>query len=380
MVDEKPIESENSKVDEKDKEIENEKENKLEENKEQENEPEKEKEKENESKKDKEKEKEYHEEITDPKEIKALEEIKNSLATITEKKDRLVLDPFVLLNNDFLIHFLRARKLNIKKTTKMILDYYHWKAKINLDYIYSNYIFKEKYRFQLLFPHGFHKLTKDGHPIYFQIAGLVQAEELMKLGTSEEIAKYSVSINEKIERDYFKICSQIKGAYIHGVFNIIDFNGINSSFLNKKLISYVRDNLKVEQDYYPECLGKCYILNANLLFRTFYSAVKIFLDSKTKEKIKVFGNNYKQALLEEIDSDNLPTFFGGSCECPEGCLFSNAGPWKKPEDVEEDIPEDILKRRKEIIDIMISNFKKIPTNSDEKNKTNSKEGVKLDEL
>jgi hypothetical protein len=30
------------------------------------------------------------------------------------------------------------------------------------------------------------------------------------------------------------------------------------------------------------------------------------------------------------------------------CLLSNAGPWKKSEDVEEYIPEDIIKRRKEI--------------------------------
>ena len=361
MEDEKPLEGEKA------KEIENEP-------KEKENQPKKEKDN------TKDKKKEYHEEITDPKEIKSLEEIKNVLATITEKKDRAVLDPFILLDNDFLIHFLRARKLNVKKATKMIVDYYHWKARMNLDYLYLNNTFKEKYKLQLLFPHGFHKLTKDGHPIYFQIVGQLQAEELMKLGTTEEITKYNVHIYEILERDYFKICSKIKGTYIHGVFNIIDFNGINSSILNKKLISYVKDILKVGQDYYPESLGKCYVLNANLLFRTFYSAVKIFLDAKTKDKIKVFGNNYKQALLEQIDNDNLPTFFGGSCECPEGCLFSNAGPWKKPEDVEDDIPEDILKRRKEINDIMISNFKKIPTNSEEHIKTNSKEGVHLDEL
>ena len=65
---------------------------------------------------------------------------------------------------------------------------------------------------------------------------------------------------------------------------------------------------------------------------------------------------------------------------PKMVPIQQCGPWKKLEDVEEDIPEDILKRRKEIINIMINNFKKIPTNSDEKNKTNIKEGAKLDEL
>ena len=86
----------------------------------------------------KENEKEYHEEITDPKEIEALTQLKNSLATVTEKKDKMVLDIFVLNNNDFLIRFLRFKKLNIKKATRAILDYYHWKAKMNLDDIYLN--------------------------------------------------------------------------------------------------------------------------------------------------------------------------------------------------------------------------------------------------
>ena len=326
----------------------------------------------------KEAQKEYHENITDEKELKALEQFKNCIATITEKKDKAVIDPFVLLDNDFLIHFLRARKLNIKKATKMILDYFHWKAKMKLDYLYSDYIFKEKYKIQLLFPHGFHKMTKEGYPLYFQIMGQLNPDELFKIATPEEITLYSVSIYEKLERDYFKMCSQIKESYIHGVFNVIDFNGINSSILNKKLISYVKETFKICQDYYPESLAGCYVLNASLLFRSFYTTVKVFLDSKTKEKIKVFGTDYKNGLLERIDSKNLPKFFGGECECPGGCLFSNAGPWKKPEEDNEIIPEDILKRRKEITDIMT--FGKIKMAPEEQIKNTGKEGVDPDEL
>ena len=63
------------------------------------------------------------------------------------------------------------------------------------------------------------------------------------------------------------------------------------------------------------------MLNASLLFRSFYATVKVFLDTKTKSKIKVFGNDYKNALLEKIDSQNLPKVFGGECECSGGaCL------------------------------------------------------------
>ena len=320
--------------------------------------------------------KEYHDEITDKKEIEALEQFKHSIATITDKKDKMVLDPFVLLDNDFLIRFLRARKLNIKKATRMILDYYHWKAKMNLDNLYSNYVFKEKYKLQLLFPHCFHKVTKDGKPIYIEIMGKLNPDELFKLSSMEEITKYSVQIYEKLERDYFKTCSQLKGSYIHSVCNIIDFGGINSSILNKKLLAYVQETFKICQDYYPESLSESYMLNANLLFRSFYSAVKIFLDAKTRNKIKVFGSNYKESLLEKIDAENLPKFFGGLCECPEGCLFSNAGPWKKQNELEENIPEDILKKRKEIINSLF--FGKLQ--NEETIKNTGKEGMNPDDL
>ena len=327
-----------------------------------------------------EKEPEYHEKITDKEEIKALEEFKNSVATVKDKKDKVVLDPFVLLDNDFLIHFLRARKLNVKKATRMLLDYYHWKAKMNLDNLYSNFIFKDKCKLQLLFPHGFHKMTKEGYPIYFQIMGKLNPDELFKLSTPEEITRYSVHIYEVMERDYFKMCSKIKNNYIHGVFNIIDFRNIKTtSLLNKKLLSYVKETFKICQDYYPESLAGCYVLNAGFAFRTFYSAVKMFLDVKTRGKIKVFGENYKEGLLYRIDADSLPAFFGGSCQCPGGCLFSNAGPWQKDEDKVEINDEKIKRGRKEMIDYMFAGINN-NTDNEEKIKNTGKEGINPDNL
>ena len=325
------------------------------------------------------KEPEYHESITDPKEIKILEEFKHSIATITDKKDKAVLDPFVLLNNDFLIHFLRARKLNVKKATRMLMDYYHWKAKINLDDVYKNFVLKEQYKLQLLFPHGFHYYSKEGNPIYFQVMGKLNVDELFKLFTPEDLIKYSTLICETMERDYFKLCSKVKNRYVHGVFNIIDFRGIKTtSLLNKKLLSYLKESFKINQDSYPESLAACYILNAGFAFRSFYSAVKIFLDSKTRGKIKVYGDNYQAGLLDRIDADCLPSFWGGNCNCPGGCLFSNVGPWKK-EDEKENIPDEILKGRNEINDFMFS-AKNKNNDNEEKIKNNGKEGLNPDNM
>lgn len=55
----------------------------------------------------------------------------------------------------------------------------------------------------------------------------------------------------------------------------------------------------------------------------------MWIDEKTKEKIQIFGSNYKKELLKHIDPENLPDFIdGGKCKCKGGdCLSLNIGPW-----------------------------------------------------
>lgn len=305
---------------------------------------------------------EYHEAITDKKEVDALNNFKTALATITDKKDKAVINPMILLDDDLLIHFLRARKLNIKKAVKMMIDYLHWKTNIKLDCIYNDFVLQKKFILESEFPHSFHKMTKKGNPIYIQVLGLLNPERLFKEIKVDDLITYSIQIYERLERDLYRICSQKCGKYIHGVFNIIDFKGINMSILNKNLISYLKQSMKVCQDYFPESLEGCMAINAGLAFRALYTTCKVFLDSKTKKKIKVYGNNYQNAILEIVDSESLPFFLGGKCQCPQGCMFSNEGPWKTEESNEE-IPEEVLKKRKEITDIL--NQGKIQTSKDD---------------
>ena len=321
--------------------------------------------------------KEYHEAITEKSEIEALEKFKIALKALIDKKDKPFLNSnsSLLLDNDILIRFLRARKLNIKKSTEMIVNYCEWKEKINLDKLYLAYEFKPKNKLKTIFPHGFHKTTKDGYPIYLHVMSFYNPEEFFKIGSPDEITTYAASVIEILNREYFKICSQVKNTYIYGVYGILDFKGINSSILSNKFFGYVKSLLKL-QDYYPEIIAGIIIINTGFLFRTFFTACKVFIDSKTKKKIKVYSDKYQEGLLEVIDKENIPKFFGGNCDCPEGCLFSNAGPWKKEDEKNEIIPDDIIKKRKEINDIML--FGKIKASPEDENKSDIKGEIKDD--
>jgi hypothetical protein len=73
-----------------------------------------------------------------------------------------------------------------------------------------------------------------------------------------------------------------------------------------------------------------FVVNAPMMFTGIWAMVKMWIDEKTKEKIKILGGSYKKELLEFIDPENLPDFLdGGKCRCnaQECDLSMNIGPW-----------------------------------------------------
>jgi len=286
----------------------------------------------------------FHEIITEQKELDALKNFKNSLATITTDNKKYITVE-VLTNNDLLIHFLRARKLNIKKAQEMILKYLKWYIDYNVDDIYKNFQLENFEFFKQIYLHSYHKTSKEGYPIYIQVIGNVNIDALDKNYTHELLIKYSAKLYESNDRLYFPICSKVANKYIHGLFTIIDMKNLSNKILSKKFYNFVKSNLEVCQDYYPECLYEACIINCGFLFKALFTVVKPFLDSKTKSRVKVYGNDYKNYLLSKIDKENLPKLYGGECECksPGGCFFSGAGPWKTTED--EPVSKEVAEQR-----------------------------------
>ena len=94
---------------------------------------------------------------------------------------------------------------------------------------------------------------------------------------------------------------------------------------------YVKQISAISQNYYPERLGKLYIINAPWGFASVFSVVKGFLDPVTVQKIHVLGAGYQSELLGQVPKENLPKIFGGSCDCDGTCELSDAGPWQDPQ-------------------------------------------------
>lgn len=107
--------------------------------------------------------------------------------------------------------------------------------------------------------------------------------------------------------------------------------------VNRQVYDYIKLQCNVASDYYPECLGNCYVINAPMMVYGAWSLVKGFMDEKTRSKIEILGKDYLPTLAEHMDIDELPKFLGGKCECEGGCMMRQPGPWDDYELVDRQI-------------------------------------------
>ena len=100
---------------------------------------------------------------------------------------------------------------------------------------------------------------------------------------------------------------------------------------NKNTMRMVKYVAKLAQDYYPEVLGKLYVVNAPVLVSGIWSVIKGWIDEKTRSKINILGSNFHKQIFEFCDHDQIPTFLGGTLENE---LDDEIGPWSEFEVVD----------------------------------------------
>ena len=133
---------------------------------------------------------------------------------------------------------------------------------------------------------------------------------------------------ERVADPRLPACSRKAGHLLETCCTIMDLKGVGLSKA-PQVYSYLKSASGLSQNYYPERLGRLYIINAPWGFSTVWSVVKGWLDPVTVQKIHILGSGYKKELLAQVPAENLPDEFGGSCKCPGGCKFSDMGPWKE---------------------------------------------------
>jgi len=153
---------------------------------------------------------------------------------------------------------------------------------------------------------------------------------MYKITTGERMLQNLVTEYEKLADPRLPACSRKAGKLLETCCTIMDLKGVGITSI-PSVYGYVRQASEISQNYYPERLGKLYIINAPWGFSSAFSVVKGFLDPVTVNKIHVLGSGYKSELLSQVPPENLPVELGGSCKCEGGCELSDQGPWQESE-------------------------------------------------
>jgi hypothetical protein len=153
---------------------------------------------------------------------------------------------------------------------------------------------------------------------------------MLKITTQERMLQNLAVEYEKLADPRLPACSRKVGHLVETSCTIMDLKGVGIGKV-PSVYSYLKQVSGMSQNYYPERMGKLYLINAPWGFSTVFSVVKGWLDPVTVEKIHVLGSNYQKDILTAIPAENLPETFGGQCNCEGGCMFSDQGPWTEDE-------------------------------------------------
>ncbi|OMO52345.1 hypothetical protein COLO4_37266 [Corchorus olitorius] len=190
--------------------------------------------------------------------------------------------------------FLRARDLDVEKASAMFLKYIKWRRSFVPNGSISATEVCNEIKQNKMFLQG---SDKKGRPI----SVLFAARHFQHKGGVEEFKRYIVYIFDKIfarmppGQEKFDVIADLQGW----------------GYANCDIRAYLAA-LSLVQDYYPERLGKVFIVHAPYIFMTAWKIVYPFIDNKTKKKIVfVDKKSIKSSLLEEIDESQLPETYGG---------------------------------------------------------------------
>ena len=185
--------------------------------------------------------------------------------------------------------------------------------------------YKEKPQVFAYYPQYYHKTDKDGRPVYIEQLGKIDLDKMRQITTDERMLENLVVEYEKLADPRLPACSRKAGNLLETCCTIMDLKGVGLSKANQ-VYGYVQRAAAISQNYYPERLGRLYLINAPWGFSSVFTFVKRFLDPVTVAKIHVLGGSYQKELLGQVPKENLPSDFGGDCKCPGGCQLSDEGP------------------------------------------------------
>jgi hypothetical protein len=233
-----------------------------------------------------------------------------------------------LFDDHYLRRFLRARSHDLQKAEAMFMNHLKWRREYGTDTILEDFVYEEREAFLALYPQGYHKVDKLGRPIYIQHLGQINMKALKHVTSVERMVRFHVQEYERSLKYIFPACSRVAGEHVSQTLAILDLKGVGLRHFTGEIKKIVSELTRIDQDNYPETMGKMLIINVPSVFRAMWSIVKPMLDPRTQNKVEVCPGDFLPVLKEWVDVENIPSYLGGTSR---GSLIDDVGPWRDDE-------------------------------------------------
>lgn len=225
-----------------------------------------------------------------------------------------------LLKNDPSVEvaprFVRAEAGNPPKQRQRYIDTLKWRLEEGQDTI----LLQAHPHLELIKSCGtqyYHKHDKLNRIVYIERPKDIKLAELRKAGIGmPELLFHYRYITEYL----WQVLDQDEDE--GRIFSILDMKGIGLTDFVGEVIEFTKQATGIIQSHYPERSGHIFLVNASFTFSAIWKLVKTFLSKETLEKTHVYRSGFQKELLKYIPAENLPREYGGTCECPGGCVNS----------------------------------------------------------
>jgi len=229
-----------------------------------------------------------------------------------------------------LLRFLRARKFEVQKAFDMFKDCEKWRKEYGTNTIIEDFDYPERQQVLAIYPKFYYKTDVDGRPVYYEMLGSVDVGKLQKVTTDERMLRDLVREYEAFIRYRLPAASREVGHLVETSCTILDLKNVSLSQAYH-VYPFISQAAHIGQNYYPERMGKFYIINAPWGFSMIWSVIKKFLDPVTAEKIHILNYKYQSEILKQVPKQNLPVEFGGDSKTDGPIYLADDGPWKNPQ-------------------------------------------------
>mmetsp|Transcript_23398 Transcript_23398/g.11263 ORF Transcript_23398/g.11263 Transcript_23398/m.11263 type:complete len:150 (+) Transcript_23398:126-575(+) len=143
-------------------------------------------------------------------------------------------------------------------------NHLEWRKNFGTDEV-LDYEYPEVEEVRKAYAHGYHKVDRQGRPVYIELVGRMDLEYFFQVTNFERYIRYFVREYERTIKERMVACTVSSGSLICQSLCILDLHGVKLTQA-RKVYNFIKQTSTLTQDNYPEMLGTMLIINAPWLF------------------------------------------------------------------------------------------------------------------